>query len=319
VPPHATAARARPAIRRETAARTPRPHPPRVHAPPPATAKPPAARNGRHPPRVHAPPRNRQPPATAAIRRASTRPRESAARPQRPNPPHDASPPYSDARGISRTPATSRAVMHGRAKHSAVVRLPSREERAQHSPAPNPATIRTPSAHAKQSPAANPARKPHDMPPPLSNRRQHPHAHPRFAPSSKPRTSRPRSSRKPPTSSIHRQFAALSTFVPLLNPCPALFVAPPRPKLFPCSIPALPCSLPRLARNEGQRRRSLPRHRIGTISAIAQPRRARPRYDPLSNMFVYTQFATTNDFNCRPFIVLGLCRHGKTHFTNAIR
>jgi hypothetical protein len=69
-------ARARPAIRHETAARTPRPHPPRVHVPPPATAKPlparhgrirrasapataksPAARNGRHPTRVHAPPR----------------------------------------------------------------------------------------------------------------------------------------------------------------------------------------------------------------------------------------------------------------------
>jgi hypothetical protein len=173
------------------------------------------------------------------------------------------------ARGISCSPAAaSPAAMHARAKQSPVVLLPIRESRAQHSETANPATIRTPSARTKQSPAANPARTPHGMPPPLSNRHQHPHAHPRFAPSSKPRASRPRPSRKTPPSSIHRQIAALSTFVPLINPRPAQFVA-------------------RTARKEGQRRRSLPRHRIGTISAIAQPRRARRRYDPLSNEVWY--------------------------------
>jgi hypothetical protein len=61
-------ARTRPAIRHETAARTPRPHPPRVHAPPPATAKP--------PPHATA--------ASAARPRAPTSHREIAGRPQRP-------------------------------------------------------------------------------------------------------------------------------------------------------------------------------------------------------------------------------------------
>ena len=54
--------------------------------------------------------------------------------------------------------------------------------------------------------------------------------------------------------------------------------------LFPCSIPgpfiSPPPSFPRqcAAGEEGRRRRSLPRHRRGRISDIAQPRRPRPRY-----------------------------------------
>jgi hypothetical protein len=58
-------------------------------------------------------------------------------------------------------------------------------------------------------------------------------------------------------------------FVPLINPAP--LHCPARPLHFP----ALPPSFPRqfAAGEEGRRRRSLPRHRIGTISAIAQPRR----------------------------------------------
>jgi hypothetical protein len=238
MPPHATAARH--AHRRESAART---HPPpRNRLPPPTAAS--AAGPAARPFSRQAPTRSRTTRRGARIRRdARIDRRETASRPQRPHPPQElphvpspakrppaaarpAATPASaarprhlaHARGISRTPApASPAAMHARAKNSHAVLLPSRQARTQHSP-------------AEQSPAANPARESHGMPPPLSNRNQHLHAHPRFAPTSKPSASRPRASRKTPPSSIHRQFAALSTFVPLLNPRPALFVAPPRPK-----------------------------------------------------------------------------------------